>query len=96
MLNHGELEKRLLNSEINIIALDESKLSGLLLLWKLTGVIHHILPDVIHTHRLEAMASGTAIIAHAVGGIPNLLNQGECGILVTENKPANFALAINI
>jgi len=52
---------------------------------------HEGLPMIL----LEAMALGTPIIAHAVGGIPHLLDQGRCGILITENKPANFAIGID-
>ena len=52
---------------------------------------HEGLPMIL----LEAMALGTPIISHAVGGIPNLLNQGSCGILISENKPCNYALAID-
>jgi glycosyltransferase involved in cell wall biosynthesis len=43
---------------------------------------------------LEAMVLKTPIIAHAVGGIPSLLNYGKCGILVSENSAASFAKAI--
>ena len=52
---------------------------------------HEGLPMIL----LEAMALGTPVIAHAVGGIPQLLDQGNCGILINENEPLNFALAIN-
>ena len=31
---------------------------------------------------LEAMATRVPIVAHAIGGIPNLLDYGKCGILV--------------
>lgn len=51
---------------------------------------HEGLPMVL----LETMALGTPIISHAVGGIPHLLDQGECGILITENEPASYAAAI--
>ncbi len=52
---------------------------------------HEGLPMIL----LEAMALGTPIISHAVGGIPSLLDQGSCGILIPENKARNYALAIN-
>ena len=51
---------------------------------------HEGLPMVL----LEGMILGTPIIAHAVGGIPYALNQGNCGILISDNKPSNYAHAI--
>ena len=51
---------------------------------------HEGLPMIL----LEAMALKTAVIAHAVGGIPTVLNQGECGILVSEHQPSAYADAI--
>jgi glycosyltransferase involved in cell wall biosynthesis len=51
---------------------------------------HEGLPMIL----LEAMAIGTPIISNAVGGIPHLLDHGNCGILISENKAKNYALAI--
>ncbi len=51
---------------------------------------HEGLPMAI----LEAMANGTVIVSHAVGGIPKLLDSGSCGILIKENSPENYASAI--
>lgn len=43
---------------------------------------------------LEAMHLGTPIVAHAVGGIPRLLDNGLCGKLVSEQTAEAFAKAI--
>jgi len=51
---------------------------------------HEGLPMIL----LEAMCLQTPIIAHAVGGIPHLLNQGTCGTLVNSHTPEAFADAI--
>ena len=48
---------------------------------------HEGLPMVL----LEAMALQTPIIAHAVGGIPKLLDEGSCGILVYEHTASGYA-----
>lgn len=51
---------------------------------------HEGLPMIL----LEAMALQAPIVAHAVGGIPNLLAQGECGVLVAEHSAAAYASAV--
>jgi len=51
---------------------------------------HEGLPMVL----LEAMCLKVPIIAHAVGGIPDLLDQGKCGVLVHNQTPEAFAEAI--
>ena len=51
---------------------------------------HEGLPMIL----LEAMALEVPVIAHAVGGIPTVLDQGKCGVLVTEHMPSAYANAI--
>jgi glycosyltransferase involved in cell wall biosynthesis len=43
---------------------------------------------------LEAMASGVPVVASCVGGIPFLLNNGECGILVPVDDPEKLGEAL--
>ena len=52
---------------------------------------HEGLPMIL----LEAMALEVPIIAHAVGGIPHLLAQGSCGVLVEDQSPAGYGRAIH-
>ena len=52
---------------------------------------HEGLPMIL----LEAMALRVPIIAHAVGGIPNLLNQGSCGILIQKQLASEYGDAIH-
>lgn len=52
---------------------------------------HEGLPMIL----LEAMALQTPVIAHAVGGIPDLLDQGDSGILVFEHTASAYARAIH-
>ena len=51
---------------------------------------HEGLPMIL----LEAMAVHTPIIAHAVGGIPKLLDNGSCGILIHGHRASDYGDAI--
>jgi len=51
---------------------------------------HEGLPMIL----LEAMALETPIITHAVGGIPQLLDDGSCGVMIEEHNAASYAEAV--
>jgi glycosyltransferase involved in cell wall biosynthesis len=43
---------------------------------------------------LEAMAWGRAIVATAVGGVPDVLSDGEDGLVVAPGRPEELAAAL--
>lgn len=43
---------------------------------------------------LEAMASGTCIVATRVGGVPEVVSDGDCGLLVSPNHAEELAHSI--
>jgi colanic acid/amylovoran biosynthesis glycosyltransferase len=52
------------------------------------------LGDAVPTVIKEAMALGTPVIGSTAVGIPELLDQGRCGLLVPEREPERLADAI--
>jgi colanic acid/amylovoran biosynthesis glycosyltransferase len=52
------------------------------------------LGDAVPTVIKEAMALGTPVVASAVAGIPELLDEGRCGILTPARNPTALADAI--
>jgi starch synthase len=45
---------------------------------------------------LEAMACGTAVVGSRTGGIPEVVDQGETGLLVPPGDPEALAAALNV
>jgi glycosyltransferase involved in cell wall biosynthesis len=71
LLNHGRLEQELLAAGIEVIVLDESKLNGIRILHRLTGVIREQGPDIVHTHRLKENILGS-LAALLAGNRPTI------------------------
>jgi len=63
---------------------------------KATLLVHPspALGDAVPTVIKEAMASGAPVIASSIAGIPELLADGNCGILVPPQDPTTLADAI--
>lgn len=62
-----------------------------------TGCSFFVLPsrhEPLGIVNLEAMAAGKAVIASAVGGVPELVRDGETGLLVPGGDPAALAVAL--
>jgi starch synthase len=44
---------------------------------------------------LEAMAAGKAVVASNTGGVPEIVIDGQTGVLVTPESPDDLAIAIS-
>jgi len=53
-----------------------------------------VIPDALSRVILEAMAAGRPVIGTRVGGTPELIVDGETGLLVERGAPAALAEAI--
>lgn len=71
LMNHGELEQRLIQQGIPVTILDESSLNGFQILWRLTQFLKKHKPDVVHTHRIKENILGS-LAALFSGNIPSL------------------------
>ena len=60
----------------------------------LFGVVPSTFPDPCPTVAMEAMASGKALVASATGGLPDLVDDGETGLLVPPGSVGALAAAM--
>jgi len=59
LMNHGELENRLLDAGVKTVVIDERSHSGLQIARQLVTLIKHFRPDIIHTHRKKENILGS-------------------------------------
>lgn len=66
-------------------------------LWASNVFVHvpNFFPEGVSVAILEAMAAGLPVIASKVGGIPEVVKNGETGLIVPPNDPKALAEAIN-
>jgi len=57
-------------------------------------VVPSVIPDALSRVILEAMSAGRPVVATRVGGTPELVIDGETGILVERSEPKQLARAI--
>ncbi len=89
-------EGRLDASDAHVRRLDALPNREVLALYPLAEVVvvPSVVPDALSRVILEAMAAGRPVVATRVGGTPELIIDGETGVLVERHAPAELARAI--
>ncbi|MDO8621957.1 MAG: glycosyltransferase family 4 protein, partial [bacterium] len=59
-------------------------------------VVPSVVPEIAPYVILEAMAAGVPVVASRIGGIPELVHEGETGFLVPPRDPAALAKTIEM
>lgn len=59
LMNHGELEQRLIAAGVKTVVIDERSHSGFQIIIQLVSLIKHFRPDIIHTHRKKENILGS-------------------------------------
>ncbi|VAX13417.1 FIG040338: Glycosyl transferase, partial [hydrothermal vent metagenome] len=67
LLNHGTLERELVNNNISVFVINERKLNSIVILHKLFLLLRRIGPDIVHTHRIKENILGS--IAARLSGV---------------------------
>jgi glycosyltransferase involved in cell wall biosynthesis len=70
LMNHGELERRLIERGVAVIVLDETQLNSWTLFRRLVALMREWHPDVVHTHRVKENILGG--LAAAVNRVPSI------------------------
>ena len=80
----------------NVVVLKNWPHAAVMTAWQhsVAGIVPSIWPDPCPTVAMEAMATGKPVIASRVGGLPEIVADGETGILVTPGDPDALRAAL--
>lgn len=73
----------------NVVVLKNWPHAAVMTAWhhSMVGIVPSICPDSCPTVAMEAMAAGKPVIGSRIGGVPDIVVDGETGILVTPGDP---------
>lgn len=80
----------------DVVLLEDLPHPAVMAAWKrsLAALVPSTFPDPCPTVVMEAMAAGVPVIASRIGGIPDIVCDGETGTLVTPGDPVSLVSAI--
>ena len=80
----------------NVVVLKNWPHAAVMTAWRhsLAGIVPSIWPDPCPTVAMEAMALGKPVIASRIGGLPEIVADGETGIVVTPEDSEELRTAI--
>lgn len=85
------MEKRQLNAWVRFLGFQSDMR---IVLWAADVFVHPSRSEGLGVVLLEAMAARLPVIATGVGGIPEVVREGETGLLVPPDNPESLAKAI--
>jgi glycosyltransferase involved in cell wall biosynthesis len=80
----------------NVLALGSLPHAAVMSAWHrcVLGFVPSVFPDPSPTVAMEAMACGVPLIASRVGGLPDIVVDGETGVLVEHGSPSQLRAAM--
>lgn len=79
-----------------VVVLKQWPHAAVMAAWRrcIVGIIPSVWPDPCPTVAIEAMASGRPVVATRIGGLPDLVSDGETGLLVPPDDPLALRAAL--
>jgi len=94
LLNHGQLEKKLIRQNIKVVVLDESQFNSIKIFFMFKALVKELKPDLIHTHRTkENILGGIAAFVSGCKSVRTVHGANEFKVSLYNIKAFSYALA---